>query len=212
MYDVKHRLHVLSIIPSQENALKQKGLYEQLLCDGCEQRLSTWERYASLVLKGGIPLNAMRDGNLWRVSGIEYAQFKLFQLSVLWRASVSMLQFFENVALGPHEETIRQMLLREDPGPPEQYGCLMFGLQFDGDVVTDLMVQPGRIRFDGHIAYRFVFGGFLWAYIVSSHALPPIVERAFVQPAGSAMFLVKDARTAPKLVAFGKELARLGRL
>ena len=212
MYDVKHRFHVLSIIPSQENALKQKGLYEELLCDRCEQLLSKWERYASLVLKGGVPLSARREGNLWHVSGIDYKQFKLFQLSILWRASISSLQFFKNVALGPHDERIRQMLLAEDPGPAARYGCMMFGLKFNGATLTDLMIQPGRIRLHGHVAYRFVFGGFLWAYIVTNHDVPPMLERVFVQPSGSAIFLVKDAETARNLVGFGQELMRRGRL
>jgi len=212
MYDVKHRFHVLSIVPSQENALKQKGLYEELLCDRCEQLLSKWERYASLVLKGGVPLTANRESNLWHVSGIDYVHFKLFQLSVLWRASVSGLQFFENVALGAHEERLRQMLLSADPGDTATYGCIMFGLQFNGEVLTDLMVQPGRIRLQGHIAYRFIFGGFLWAYVVSSHPIPKILERAFLQPSGSSLFLVKDANTAANLVGFGQELMRLSRL
>jgi hypothetical protein len=88
----------------------------------------------------------------------------------------------------------------------------MFGLQFNGEVVTDLMVQPGRIRLQGHIAYRFIFGGFLWAYVVSSHPIPKILERAFLQPSGSSLFLVKDANTAANLVGFGQELMRLSRL
>lgn len=212
MYDVKHRFNVLSIIPSQENSLAQKGLREDLLCDICEQRFSKWERYASRVLEGGVPLNARREGDLWYVSGINYKSFKLFQLSILWRASVSTLQFFENVSLGPHEEAIRQMLLAEDPGSAKRYGCIMFGLKFNGAAFTDLMIQPGRLRLHGHVAYRFVFGGFLWAYLVSGHGVPPLLEQILLQSNGSAIFLVKDAATAQNLVRFGQELIRLERM
>ena len=212
MYDVKHRFQVLSIIPSQENKLRQKGLYEELLCDQCEQRFSTWERYASLVLKGGISLNARREGNLWHVSGIDYVQFKLFQLSILWRAGVSGLQFFENVDLGPHEERIRHLLLNGNPGPPTAYGCMMFGLKFQGKALTDMMIQPRRFRLQGQVAYRFIFGGFLWAYLVSNQPLSAPFKEVFLQPSGSAIFLVKDAETAQHLIGFGQELLRLGRM
>jgi hypothetical protein len=42
-------------------------------------------------------------------------------LSVLWRASVAAGRPFQEVSLGPHEESIRQMLLAEDVGNPEHY-------------------------------------------------------------------------------------------
>jgi len=35
------------------------------------------------------------------IEGIDYAPFKLFLMSVLWRASVSTLEFFKLVSLGP---------------------------------------------------------------------------------------------------------------
>ena len=212
MYDVKHRFHVLSIVPSQENKLKQKGLYENLLCEKCETLFSKWERYASLIINGGIPLEGKRVGNFWHVSGIDYNQFKLFQLSILWRASISSLQFFENIDLGPHEENIRLKLLAQDAGTASTYGCIMFGLKFNDAAVTDLMIQPGRLKLHGHAAYRFVFGGFMWVYLVSSHAAPLLIRSAFLQPSGSVIFLVKDVATADNLVQFGEELLRLERL
>jgi hypothetical protein len=50
------------------------------------------------------------------INGLDYAMFKLFHLSVLWRAGVSTREEFRNVKLGSHEDVIRQMLLRDDPG------------------------------------------------------------------------------------------------
>lgn len=111
LYDEINRFHVLSVIPEKSNWKEQKGLRERLLCGKCEQKLSVWERYASLVLKGGIPLTHRREGSIIHLSGVDYKQFKLFQLSILWRASVSTLQFFEKVQLGEHAEIIRQHLL-----------------------------------------------------------------------------------------------------
>lgn len=116
LYDEKHRLHVLSVLPDQPNWREQKGLRERLLCEACEQLLSPWERYASLVLKGGVPLAYRREGNVVFISGLDYRQFKLFQLSVLWRAGISSLPFFSKVKLGKHAETLRKCLLTGNPG------------------------------------------------------------------------------------------------
>lgn len=210
MYDEKNRFHVLSVIPEEKNRLEQKGLREKLLCDNCEQRISRYEGYANKVLKGGVALDFQGNGNLIEVSGLDYNLFKLFELSILWRAGVSTLRFFENVKLGVHEEVIRRMLIAENPGEVRDYGCLMFGLK-DKTVVSDLMVQPVRIRLEGINSYRFVFGGFHWQYIVSNHSSTKY-SRAFLQPSGRQIFLVKNIFEAGYLKSFGEELAKLGRL
>jgi hypothetical protein len=111
LYDDKHKFQVLSIIPEKPSWHEQKGLRERLLCSACEQRFSVWERYASLVLKGGVPLSYRTEGSIVHIAGLNYTQFKLFQLSILWRAGVSSLPFYEKVQLGKHAETLRLHLL-----------------------------------------------------------------------------------------------------
>lgn len=211
LYDDKHRFHVLSVIPDQANLVKQKGLREPLLCADCEQKLSAWERYASLALKGGVELTYRREGNIVFIGGLDYKSFRLFQLSVLWRSSVSSLKFFEKVKLGPHEEVIRQLLLTEDPGPSKKYGCLMFGVRHRDAAFTQLIMQPGRTRVHGQQAYRFMFGGFIWAYVVSSQEFPAPHNQALLQPNGDALFLIQEAAAIEHLADFSKELLRIGR-
>ena len=133
LYDDKHRFHEMSVIPEQNNSLHQKGVREPLLCAECEGLFSEWERYASLVLKGGVELSYRREGSLIYIGGLDYAKFRLFQLSVLWRAGVSSLPFFDAVGLGKHAEILRQLLLRGDPGRPFRYGCLMFGIKVEDE-------------------------------------------------------------------------------
>ncbi|WP_051901504.1 hypothetical protein [Methylotenera sp. L2L1] len=210
MYDDKHRFHVLSTIPEQRNSMLQKGLSEKLLCAACESKLSKWERYASLVLKGGLSLGVERSGNLVIITDIDYSKFKLFQLSILWRASVSTLPFFKNVNLGVYEEKLRVMLVNSDAGKSNDFGCIMYGLKHEG-VVTDLIVQPSRDRLNNITCYRFVYGGFQWLYMVSSQVNTKYNE-AFIQPSGKAVFLVKNIFEASFISRFGAELIRMGRL
>jgi hypothetical protein len=150
LYDDKHKLHMLSVVPDKPNWHEQKGLREHLLCEVCDQRLSPWERYASLVLKGGVTLKYRCEGNIIVISGLDYRQFKLFQMSVLWRAGVSSLQFFEKVQLGKHSEVLRKHLLAADPGSPERYGCFMFGIRFARQAFTGIIMQPGKVHLAGH--------------------------------------------------------------
>jgi hypothetical protein len=211
IYDKKHRLHMLSIIPDQDNSFEQKGLRERLLCGDCEQHLSVWERYASLVLKSGIPIDYYQEGNIVYISGIDYNKFKLFQLSILWRAGISSLQFFEKVQLGKHAETIRQLLLCNNAGSSKRYGCFMFGLKYEGKAFTDIIMQPGKIRLNGHTAYKFVFGGFLWAILVSNHDLIPPLDQCVLQPSGKSVLLIQEADSMQNLTSFSITLNNMGR-
>lgn len=211
LYDDKHRLQVLSINPDQSNWREQKGLRERLLCNACEQRLSVWERYASLVLKGGVPLTYRSEGNIVHIAGLDYAQFKLFQLSVLWRAGVSSLPFFEKVQLGKHAETLRRLLLAGDPGSPERYGCFMFGLKYETQAFTGVIMQPGKVRLNGHVGYRFVFGGLLWAMLVLSHGLETPLNQCTLNAHGETVLLIRNATEMQNLITFSVELGRMGR-
>lgn len=211
LYDEKHRLQVLSVIPDQDNWREQKGLRERLLCSECELKFSVWERYASLALKGGIPLTYRREGDIVFVSGLDYAKFKLFQMSVLWRAGVSALPFFEKVQLGHHAEVLRTHLLAGDPGFPQRYGCFIFGLKHENEAFTGVIMQPGKVRLHGHTAYRFVFGGFLWAMLVSSHDLSAPLNICTLSATGDTVFLIRDASAMENLLSFSVELNRLGR-
>ncbi len=212
LYDEKHRLQLLSIIPSQGNAFKQKGLKEKLLCDECEQKLSVWEGYARKILKGGVPLTTRTEGNVILIEGIDYRQFKLFQLSVLWRAGVSSLQFFEYVDLGPHEEVLRRQLVEENPGIASRYPSIMFGLKYEGGVLADLMIQPKQTKLYGRVAYNFVFGGFLWAFSVSRQELPQNLISTTLSEEGKTAIMVRSVLEMKNLFNFTKELSKLGRM
>jgi hypothetical protein len=167
IYDEKHRMLLLET-DERYPSFEQKGIREPLLCPTCETKLSKWETYARGVLVGGVPVDVRRDGGVTWVEGIDYERFKLFQLSVLWRAGASRHVFFGKVRLAAHEERLRQMLLADDPGEPWHYCCLMTGIEHDGKLVQ-MVVQPTPFRIMGAPGLRFVFGGFFWTYRTASH-------------------------------------------
>lgn len=187
LYDEKHRFHQLSVNPEQRNQFKQKGLRETLLCLACEQQLSVPEQYMSRLLNGGVPAYVRQDGQYLHISGLDYGKLKLFQLSVLWRAGISRLPSFSQVQLGPHADRIRAMVHEQRPGNAADYGCIMSLLMRGNDMVTGLVVPPTWARFDGLKSYRFIFGGLVFVYIVSSTPPPSFAVEHFAQPTGSAI-------------------------
>lgn len=209
LYDDKHRFHVLSSKDPKRSRREQKGLRERLLCSDCETQISKHERYISRVFEGTIRVRSQRSGNLVTVQGLDYRHFRLFGLSVLWRAGASKQQFFEEIRLGAHEERLRKLILADDPGEPEQYGFFLAPIVIGKRDVKDLMVQPTHSRLSGHLCYRFVFGGLVWVFVVSNHRPPVEFRRAFIDHSGTMLMLVSELRD---LTFIRRSMAAIGPL
>lgn len=210
LYDDKHRMQVLSSHEQNPRPYEQKGLRERLLCRNCETKLSRYERYASTAFDGKETETPV-DGVII-VNGVDYKQFKLFLLSILWRASISSLEFFDKVCLGPHEDKIREMILTNDPGPSDRYGIVPFALIDDHKIQSDLIIQPSRTKLYGHVGYRFIFGGFMWVYLVSSHSAPKEMKPLFVMEDNSLCIIKGDFRACGIIAEFAKKLKKMGRI
>jgi hypothetical protein len=102
---------------------------------------------------------------------LDYATFKLFHLSLIWRAGITAHQAFVNVRLGAQEGKLRKRLLESDPGIPSDYpfNCIALRDAGTGSFQDELIGAPGASRVDGHNIYTLVFGGVVWHYYVSSH-------------------------------------------
>ena len=205
MYN-KNKFLCASSIPGKKNTIKQKGEWERLLCDECELHISKYERYASLFLKGGVEIGVIDHKDLIEINSIDYTKFKLFQLSVLWRASISKRPIFKDVTLGRHEEVIREMLLNNDPGETNEYGCIMVATMHEGKHIDSLILQPELKRIDGQISYRFVFGGFWWLFFCSSHAPNKKLSNVFLQKDGIGYVFRKELNSAEHVVQFAAEV------
>lgn len=211
LYDEKHRFQVLSTEREEKNSFEQKGIREALLCSDCENQLSQSERYVSLVFRGDIDLTIEKDGKLIIIDGLNYKAFRLFALSVLWRAGVSTKQMFEQVKLGPHEEILRQMVLNNDPGTPETYPFILSPLVHLGKPQFNSIVQPAPSRLNGHFVYRFVFGGLVWVFLVSSHKPPDSIEPAIISRDGKLTMCTSELEDVSFILNMARELKKHGK-
>ena len=212
LYDSKGRFHVLSTQERRPRPLEQKGIREKLLCQDCEQQLSKYEKYAREVIMGGAPFKAQPKGNLLYLSSIDYHKFKLFQLSILWRSSISSHPLFARVNLGPHESKIKQLIKNDNPGEQLQYPCIIYGLTSTGNIHVNLIDQPRRFHTAGHITYRFIFSGFVWVYYVSSHKLPPLTSSIVLNRKGEMIIGKGTYEDLTEFRHFAVQLSKMGRL
>jgi hypothetical protein len=181
LYDDKHRFSRLTAKLPQDHKYLQKGIREYLLCSKCEEKLSNYEKYAAdLLFQKSDCFRKYNDAIVFKE--INYKLFKLFQLSIIWRASVCNMREFESVRLGPHEDRIRLMILNENPGIAYQYCCII-GFTPDMRLMEDLIIMPDMIRCEQHRCYRFVINGLFWIYIVSSHT-DKIPKESFLSEEG----------------------------
>ncbi|MEW8383712.1 MAG: hypothetical protein AB2704_17810 [Candidatus Thiodiazotropha taylori] len=208
LYDEINRFHVISNQDNERNKYLQKGIREKLLCEDCENSLSKNERYVSLVFSGSISLHITGNSQLIRVLGLDYTKFKMFALSILWIAGISSYETFEQVNLGVHEQILREMVLGNDPGPPEKYPFLLSPIVLEQELLNGLIVQPTVSRIAGHYAYRFVFAGLAWVFIVSKHRIPNVIQEGALNIEGGLTMVPRNLSQMKFMIDLAQELKK----
>lgn len=184
LFNDKHKLNVYNKIDSElEFILKHPsdGDYESdLLCSKCENLISgKYETYASKVILGGLEkkqrieiINYIKEDGLTftKVSNLDCNKFKIFALSILWRASISTRPVFKSVNLGEsNEERLREIILNNKTLNNDEFPIFLSTYLNDSTLSKDLIVQPQKKKtHDGHIFYRFIIGGIVYHFFIDS--------------------------------------------
>lgn len=208
------------------------GFYDlDLLCAACETKMSKLESYAEKVLYGSsnIPMpKALPTSNpvLQEVTEIDYKTFKLFLLSILWRASKSTHEFFKHVDLGvKHEQALKNMLLNEDPGNEDDYPVALIIPK--GEVGKDVGILPpfrSKSR-ENATRYVFIIAEVVYVYHVSPHGMDKLHAMATIKPTNTMqiifvptkrsdfymeLYSVKQEIRQARARELAKQLGRLG--
>lgn len=176
IYDEKHRMIAVEPSDPSDKGYKQKGIRSELLCEDCEGLINdSYEKPFRKYWIEGKALAPLQEGSVVVLDRIDYGSFKLFHLSVLFRASASDHPNYREVDLGPHTEQIRRMIMNGMPGPDSQYPIVCLAVEgTDGEIWDELVGPAHRVKLYGHWGYYFTFAGAQWMYFVSSHPAPDI--------------------------------------
>jgi len=146
-----------------------------LFCKKCDNEIiGKYEDHASKVIFGDgkkeIEIKETKFGLLIR--GIDYTLFKLFQISLLWRAAISTRPEIKKNSLGPHSEKIREMIYTGNPGEVYEHGAVIYFFPQSSKGMKDLIVTPelSEKRIEGNRIFRAIFNGLFWTYFVSNHS------------------------------------------
>ncbi|MEC9411713.1 MAG: hypothetical protein VX829_03430 [Pseudomonadota bacterium] len=196
-------------IKNNNNQYGQDTYTEELLCWDCEQKLSiNLENYAAkLCLQNpsniGVTITKQEKSRCF--SGVNYEKLKLFQLSVLWRASISTESIYSEIKLIPsEEERLRQALYDLEPLKENEYGCIMSLLWINHDQRSTreskaFIISPYADSVGQHDFFVFVFGGFEWRFSHPSCSLNSIDEQRVITRQGTINCQLKDVHSDPVL-------------
>jgi hypothetical protein len=167
----------------------QQGIKEYLFCESCEQHLNThYERpfLSQWVRASQLPDPFTQDEIHW--VHLNYAPFKLFHLTNLFRASVASDPACSEVSLGRHEETIRRLLLNREPGGHTQYPIFGYAVvHHETNRLISIVSRPHKGKFGAHTCYGMIYAGVHWWISVSSHRNFDF-EQCGLQPDGGMPF------------------------
>ena len=200
LFDNHHKF--LSFSPYEHSRGSKKikrpssGEYESnILCVKCDNDLlGSYEDYAKRVIYGGYLASgenpicenySTQEGlKFTTCSNINYKKFKIFLLSILWRASISSRPFFKLVKLNEHEEIIRSMILDGNAGTTSTYPILFMTYVNDKSMPTDFIVQPQKRIISGLEAYVFIIGGMIYIFFINSKGnfLPDFILSQTIKP------------------------------
>ncbi|MEQ9265037.1 MAG: hypothetical protein RLN81_07455 [Balneolaceae bacterium] len=171
LYDDKHKYFSLTTDLNKHIKKPSKGIYENLLCKDCEAQLSVYEAYSRDIIYDKLKNALSGKGRVIKVNDVDYTTYKLFQISLLWRASIHDRPELPQLNLGTHQERLRKMLINEDPGEYYEYGVVHISLEIPEEIGNDFLFPLEKVegRFEEHHMYRGIIAGLNWSFIVSNH-------------------------------------------
>jgi hypothetical protein len=180
LYNSKRQILGVHGVGKKGTQLLQKGIREHLFCECCEQHFNEYfEKAFRVFWVQNCPLPDPWPPDHVQAIKADYAAFKLFHLSILFRAGVSTLPTFAEVALGPHEEVLRQMLLSRDPGPEDRYPIFAYAVVHHRSQRLVQMVSKGQAaRLGGRRCYGTMYGGAQWWVCVARDRNPEFQQVA----------------------------------
>ena len=207
LFEKDHRIRqmrvenkMLKIITQRETGEFDKNIY----CEKCDNEiLGGYEAYAKRVLYGGTPLSLpikperMFNEAWMPVGNIDYKKFKLFLLSILWRASITSRPYFSQVKLDHHENIIREMILNDNPQKREDYPTLII---HTGLCTKQIISRPKLVGKKGDKIYSFLISDAIFIFFVECDNLPYYLLETTINEKNEMKILLTDKTNATDLI------------
>lgn len=172
------------------NRTTQDSWSQKLLCGDCELKLAEWEAYSIEVLRRPSRKKVIvrKSPKEWEFFNVDYSTFRLFQVSVLFRAAVSTRVEYQHVALDGNAVQRMQYILNSGEAPPvNEFPCLMEVIRSpsqEGSTYTQVIGAPRTLSIGAQTYYWFVFGGFCWYFVFPKMSREELAYQSYLSRAG----------------------------
>lgn len=169
-YNNDHSFIRFSSDKKEYNAKMRKGFYDRLLCKKCEEIIQTYEDHGKFILYGKMKPLLKQGINSYSGSDYNYYKFKLFIMSLLWRASITKRIECKSVALEEKEELFRSILLNRTEVATNNHPILIAQGYINYEITEGIFLEPSLRNFknDDLEAYTFIIDGIIMQYIGST--------------------------------------------
>lgn len=99
--------------------------------------------------------------NYIALSNLNYSKFKLFLLSILFRAGISSRGLFKEIILDEKTDEIRDMILNSNPKSDREFPIIVWDSYFDDKISRDFLFQPIQMKAGEDNGFLFGVGGLL---------------------------------------------------
>jgi hypothetical protein len=95
----------------------QNGIHQNdILCSECDNQIGLYDKYGYEVLPRQIDEKKLKSPfghglNIYEIGEIQIETFRLFLVSLVWRAGIARDPMFQLVKLGAYEDRLKQILL-----------------------------------------------------------------------------------------------------
>lgn len=208
LFNEKHFIADIDLTGKRNTRLYPNGYYDSnILCKECDNILiGRLESYAKVVLFGGKGKRSdyhkidqeidVLGNKILHVKNIDYKRFKLFLLSVLWRASISKQEIFRHVNLGSHEDIIRKMIYDSNPGDENVYSMGIFLFTPNDICPTKFITNPFPIEYDENKSYIFTINGMVINYKIYGEKDMDIYNRLMIRKDNSMEIIVLNDKSS----------------
>lgn len=173
IYDNKRRLFLTSQSRKAFIAM-QKGEREKLLCKECDGNLigNRYDKYGIEVIRDGFHMQKNNDdeNEIWE--GLDYNKFKIFLLSVLWRAHIAQ-NYHKGITLDGNIEGIILDSIKSGEAPKENVipvvGISLVDPRDSNNKCDEIITSGNKYTRVGQLnskTYIIIFGGYAWTFIV----------------------------------------------
>ncbi|SEW57448.1 hypothetical protein [Chitinophaga arvensicola] len=155
----------------EQSRLTPSPFDKNILCEKCDNdRLGKLDKYAAEFLVQNLHPRIRRPKQIFgrdeiiehKIADVDYKMLKLFLLSVLWRSHVTSLPFFDKVDIGEHAESIKKMILENDPGNEDTFPIYIISIiNITGEPLNGIVIPEAAKSNDLHIC-RLMFGGVIF--------------------------------------------------